>query len=102
MIKYNEITDVHLEITSNCQASCPMCMRNFHGGMSNPNLKLRDMSIDEFKKIFSISFVNQLKQIYLCGNYGDPIINNHLIKMVKYIKDSNKTITGNKYLKMMI
>ena len=40
MFKFNELKTVHLEISTRCQASCPMCPRNYHGGLENPNLKI--------------------------------------------------------------
>ena len=32
MYNYSEIKDVHLEITSKCQATCPMCPTRIGGG----------------------------------------------------------------------
>ena len=31
MYKYTDIKTIHLEVTQNCQASCPMCDRNMNG-----------------------------------------------------------------------
>lgn len=39
MFNFQDLKQVHLEITTRCQASCPMCSRNYHGGLDNPNLK---------------------------------------------------------------
>jgi hypothetical protein len=30
------ITDLHIELTDKCQASCPMCGRNKNGGVERP------------------------------------------------------------------
>jgi MoaA/NifB/PqqE/SkfB family radical SAM enzyme len=46
MFKFNELKTVHLEISTRCQASCPMCPRKYHGGVENPNLKLADWTYD--------------------------------------------------------
>jgi MoaA/NifB/PqqE/SkfB family radical SAM enzyme len=92
MFKFQEIESVHVEITSNCQASCPMCMRNRRGGLPNPNLRVTDISYEQFKKIFPSTFLLQLKCIYFCGNFGDPIINADLLDIVKYVKNSNNNI----------
>ena len=90
--RYEDIRVVHLEITTNCQASCPMCMRNRRGGMPNPNLRLYNMDIVRFKKIFPPSFLLQLDLIYFCGNYGESVITNDFVAIVKYITESNKNI----------
>jgi len=88
----SELKSVHLEITNRCQASCPMCPRNIHGGIDNPLLEINDWSIDDFVKIFPIDVLQQLKIINFCGNFGDPLINNDIIKMCEYVKNSNPEI----------
>jgi hypothetical protein len=92
MFKFEDLKRIHLEITSNCQASCPMCPRNFHGGIENPNLVLADWSLDDFKFIFNEELLYQLTGFYFCGNFGDPILNDNLIDMVSYAKNINSNI----------
>jgi len=86
MFNFNELKSVHLEITNRCQASCPMCPRNIHGGLENPLLPINDWSLQDFIKIFPVDVLAQLKIINFCGNFGDPLLNNDLIKMCEYIK----------------
>lgn len=92
MYKYNEIKSLHLELSSNCQASCPMCARNFHGGLPNPLLQVADIDIELFKKICPDYFIKQLEQISMCGNFGDPILNNDLIDIIKHTVQVNPDI----------
>jgi len=92
MFKFNELKQIHLEITNNCQASCPMCARNIHGGLENPNIKLKGWSLDQYKAALSLEVLNQIEGIYFCGNYGDPLLNNDLLEMVKYTTEVNKNI----------
>jgi len=87
MFKFNELKTVHLEISTRCQASCPMCPRNWHGGLENPNLQIADWSYEDFVKIFDQKTLDQIITIYFCGNFGDPIMNDHLINMCQYVKD---------------
>ena len=87
MFKFNALESIHLEITSRCQAKCPMCSRNYRGGIDNPNLKLSDWTIDDFKNIITLDVLNQINSIYYCGNFGDPIINDNLLEMCRYIKN---------------
>jgi MoaA/NifB/PqqE/SkfB family radical SAM enzyme len=95
MFKFNELSAIQLEITSRCQAACPMCERNNHGGLPNPNLIESDWSLDDFKKIMSPKLLKQIKSICFCGNFGDPIMNDDLIEMCRYAKSvvSNIIIT---------
>lgn len=92
MFKFNELESVHLEITNNCQAKCPMCSRNYHGNLKNPNIKINDWSLEDFKIIFNREVLSQIKSIYFCGNFGDPIINNDLAEMCKYSTKTNPNL----------
>ena len=40
MYTYEDIRTIHLEVTQNCQAACPMCDRNCNGEGVNPHIKL--------------------------------------------------------------
>lgn len=68
----DEITHVHFEITTKCNAACPMCSRNIDGGETLPNLPLTELTIDWCKSVFPASFIRQLEQWTFCGAYGDP------------------------------
>lgn len=92
MFTFDKLKSIHLEITNRCQASCPMCSRNVHGGKDNPNLVLSDWSLLEFQKIISVEVLNKIEDIYFCGNFGDPIINNDLPEMCEYSKNINSDI----------
>lgn len=89
MYKFNEIKRLHLELSTNCQAKCPMCPRNSHGGMENPLLPISDIGIDFFKQIFPADFLLQIESISICGNFGDALLNNDLPLILEYITASN-------------
>lgn len=85
MFPFKKLKQLHLEISNNCQASCPMCARNVHGGLENPLLSVNNWSLADFKNIVNINVLNQIDGLYFCGNFGDPILNNELIDMCKYV-----------------
>ena len=89
----NSIKTVHLEPTTKCNASCPMCARNINGGADNPNLPLVDLSLEDAKQIFSKLFIQNLYKMYMCGNYGDPIVSNYTLDIFKYFQTCNSKIT---------
>lgn len=89
MFKFNQLKSLHIELSTRCQASCPMCGRNNHGGLPNPNLKLTDMSFDLFKTIVNKEVLVQIKHYCFCGNFGDPIINDDLINICNYLKTNS-------------
>lgn len=88
MFKSTELKKVHIEISNRCQASCPMCPRNIHSGLDNPLLKENDWSYDDFVKIFPLDILGNLATITFCGTFGDPMLNNDLIDMCQYVKDT--------------
>jgi hypothetical protein len=63
-----------------------MCPRNIHGGIDNPLLKSNDWTYENFTSIFTIDVLKQLSQISFCGDFGEPILNNDLIRMCGYLK----------------
>lgn len=89
MYSSNQITTVHLEITTKCNASCPMCLRTVLGGKINPHLPLTELKLAEIQTIFPATFVQQLKRIYLCGNYGDPIVATDTLEVLRYFRRLN-------------
>lgn len=83
----DEIRIVHLELTHRCNAACPMCARNIHGGAVNPDMPLSELSLSDIKKILLPDFIGQLKRIYACGNYGDPIVAHDCIEVFRYLRE---------------
>ena len=61
MYNYEDITSIHLEVTTRCQARCPMCPRRINGGPELDSLDLTEISYQQFTKWFPVSFVQQLK-----------------------------------------
>jgi MoaA/NifB/PqqE/SkfB family radical SAM enzyme len=51
MFALADLKSLHVEITNRCQAACPMCSRNYHGGLDNVLIKNADWSLDDFKNI---------------------------------------------------
>ena len=92
MYKYKDIRAIHLEVTQNCQAACPMCDRNMNGEGINPHINLDELSLEDCKKIFSPAFISQLKTMYMCGNLGDPIIAQDTLEIFRYFRENNSNM----------
>ena len=90
---YKDVRVVHLEITEKCQATCPMCDRNQNGGADNPNLGLHELKLDDIKQIMHPEFVQQLDRIYMCGNFGDPIVATDTLEVFDYFRSQKKELT---------
>lgn len=92
MYKLEDIRDVHLEVTSKCQARCPMCPRRINGGPINPFISLTEITLEQFKEWFPVNFIQQLDSLFMCGNLGDPIIAQDCVKIFEYIRTTNPDI----------
>lgn len=96
MIAYKDIRDVHLEMSTFCNASCPQCPRNFNGYPDNDGYPEVNLTLENTKRIFSPDFIKQLYTLRINGNYGDIVMNPEAIDIVKYFRESNP------YLKISI
>jgi len=92
MYKLTDIRDIHLEVTTKCQARCPMCPRRINGGTLNPLMTLVEIDLDTFKKWFSKDFICQLDSLFMCGNLGDPIIAEDCLAIFQYLRTTNPNI----------
>ncbi len=89
MIAYQDIKDVHLEISSLCNASCPWCPRTFWGYPYNGGYPEVNLSLAQAKQIFKPEFLTQLKSIRINGNFGDIVMNPEGPDIVDYFFSVN-------------
>jgi MoaA/NifB/PqqE/SkfB family radical SAM enzyme len=92
MQNVSDIKTVHIELTDKCQAQCPMCARNYHGGKTRPFIRNGDISIEQFKEWFPSTFLAQLDNFYSCGNYGDPAFAKDCLEIYSYVRECNPTV----------
>lgn len=89
MYKLSQIRDIHLELTSKCQARCPMCPRRVNGGPMNPLFTPTEIDLPTFKQWFSVDFIQQLDSLFMCGNLGEPIIAQDCLDIFRYLRECN-------------
>ena len=75
----------HIELSSKCSLKCPRCQRTEEPHSFQP----KQMNLRFIKKIFSRELMSQIMRITFSGNFGDPIYNTELIKIVDYLKVQN-------------
>ena len=86
MYHFSDVRHVHLEISSLCNAACPLCPRNFYGYPYNDGYVEHNMTLAEAKQIFYPEFVQQLTAIFINGNFGDAVMNPETVDIIKYLK----------------
>jgi len=89
MYSIEEIKHVHLEISSRCNAACPLCPRNFYGYPYNDGYIEHDMTLSEVQQIFHPEFLKQIEEVYINGNFGDAVMNQDTVAIVKYFRLHN-------------
>ena len=89
MYRYEAIREVHVELTTRCNASCPQCPRNISGGEVNPALPIAELGLEDVHRIFPAELVRQLRKIYACGNYGDPMVARDTLPIFDYLRREN-------------
>lgn len=89
MLNYSDIRTVHLEISTRCNAACPMCPRNANGVDADLDYPLHDMSLDEAKRVFTVDFIHQLTYLFINGNFGDFVTARDGLSIVRYFRENN-------------
>lgn len=83
---YDKLRTIHVELTNNCNAGCPLCPRNIFGGIQDPNLIISEISYDNFVEWFG-PVVKNIRTWIFCGGWGDPCISKDIIPIVRYIRE---------------
>mgnify|MGYP001178416666 CR=1 FL=1 len=76
------ITEVELEISSDCNAACPGCPRTQHIELVKPT----NLTLEQIQTWFPNPKDIQFK---FCGVLGDPIVNPQCMEITKYLVDND-------------
>ena len=67
MLKLAEIRQLQIELSTKCNARCPMCMRNYRGMDYNGGYPEVELSLSQVQKILQPDFLKQI-QVSFNGN----------------------------------
>jgi MoaA/NifB/PqqE/SkfB family radical SAM enzyme len=87
----DDVDEIHLEISTLCNAACPMCARNKNGAGTVDNLKVSQWKQSDIERVFTPELTN-LKTVQFCGTHGDPITAQYLIETISFVKSKNLRI----------
>jgi hypothetical protein len=81
---------LHIELSTHCNAACPLCIRYYaHTDIVRPDMPLVSISLETFKKYFSVDFIKNLNKILYCGTRGDPIMAKDCYEIIEYVYSLN-------------
>jgi sulfatase maturation enzyme AslB (radical SAM superfamily) len=102
MLRFEQISKIQVELTTRCNARCPMCMRNYRGSDYNSGYPDCELSIDHIQHILSPVVIRRLQQntqnglvINFNGNLGDFASARDAAEIVEYLADQQVTVTIN-------
>lgn len=84
-----EIKDLHLELSSFCNARCPLCPRNVWGKPYNAGYTETNLTKEQFAQIFQPKTLEKIDSTLINGNFGDFVMNPDSVDIIKYLKASN-------------
>ena len=89
MLLRSEIKHLHLELSSHCNARCPLCTRNFFGFEYNRGYKEAHLTLEKIQNILPVDFVQQLDEILINGTHGDFVMNPESAEIVSWLRQTN-------------
>lgn len=90
MYDISKISRLQIELSTKCNASCPVCVRNRGGGPVVPELKLTEMTLADIRQFFPDTILENLKRINHCGNAGDPATCTELLEILEFFQSKSK------------
>lgn len=85
----SDVRMLHVELSSRCNARCPLCRRNFRGFPFNGGYEEVDLSLEKLKTIASPEFLKHIEEFWICGNFGDFVMNHESVPIIQYVLASN-------------
>jgi len=82
------ITSLDFELSSLCNAGCPVCPRRRFGTFQE--FEQTYWPLEEVKRVVDKELLLNLKHFNICGNFGDGMGNPDIVKICKYIKSVNE------------
>ncbi len=85
MLKLQHIQSVHVELTTRCNARCPMCMLNYRGSDFNSGYPDAELLLEHIKHILTPEVLEQVEHVNFNGNLGDFGLARDAAEIVEYL-----------------
>ena len=84
---FSNIKSIEFELTTDCNARCPQCARNYFGSYKWPTVPDTKLDLRWIKDKIPYDIYDDLDYIRLCGTYGDPAAHPDVLRIVEFFKD---------------
>lgn len=85
---FDELDQLHIELTNGCNAACPMCVRFMNSStLTRPDLKIQQITLEKFKEWLPKEILIKCRLILFCGVHGDPCVAKDFLEICEYISD---------------
>lgn len=89
--KFDQLKQIHIEITNHCNAACPMCVRFYNSSeLVRPDLVLDQIYFDQFKEWFPQEILKKVNLWTFCGVHGDPGMARDFYEICEYIVENSE------------
>ncbi len=96
MLRLSDIRQVQIELTTRCNARCPMCMRNYRGMDYNSGYPETELTLANLQQILRPEFLQQLTRgISFNGNLGDFGLAREAQEIVHWLADQGVPVAVN-------
>ena len=92
MLKLSEIRSVHIELTTKCNARCPMCMRNYRGVDYNSGYPDTELTLENIQHILTPDILKTIDRVNFNGNLGDFSLAKDGAEIVQYLVAHDITV----------
>ena len=95
--KLEQLKSLHIELTTRCNARCPMCVRNYRGHDYNSGYPTCELTLADIEKMFTTEVLSRLQgcTANFNGNVGDFSNARDGVEIVKFFVDHNIKVTIN-------
>jgi MoaA/NifB/PqqE/SkfB family radical SAM enzyme len=105
MLAFDQIRRIHVELTTRCNARCPMCMRNYRGFEYNSGYPDCELTLNQIKHILNPAVLTALtctdsdftghRGVNFNGNLGDFASARDAVEIVKYLIEHQVPVSIN-------
>ena len=85
--------EIHLELSSSCQAACPACSRVYdYNDQVLKGKTHNSWDINSLHRVFNKEVLAKVDNFLLCGNYGDPLAFTEIDQWIQDVLHINPSI----------